>query len=263
MTASPPAQNGSMGWLRDLWEQGWLKGLLLVAAVFLAYQPVWHAGFIWDDEAHVTRPELRSLDGLARIWMQLGATQQYYPLVHSLFWVEHRLWDDSPWGYHLVNILLHAFAALLLARILQQLKIPGAWLAAAIFALHPIQVESVAWISELKNTLSGVFYFSAVLAYLEFDRNRSRGKWVLALGLFVLGLMSKSVIATLPAALLVVFWWQRGKLSWKRDVWPLIPFFVAGIGAGLFTAWVERKYIFGAEGSEFNFSVVERFLIAG
>jgi len=263
MTISPPASNESMRWLRDLWGRGWLKGLLLVAAVFLAYQPVWHAGFIWDDEAHVTRPELRSLDGLARIWMQLGATQQYYPLVHSLFWVEHRLWDDSTWGYHLVNILLHAFAALLLAKILQQLKIPGAWLAAAIFALHPIQVESVAWISELKNTLSGVFYFGAVLAYLEFDRNRSRGKWALALGLFVLGLMSKSVIATLPAALLVVFWWQRGKLSWKQDMWPLIPFFVAGIGAGLFTAWVERKYIIGAEGSEFNFSIIERFLIAG
>jgi tetratricopeptide (TPR) repeat protein len=211
----------------------------------------------------VTKPALRSLNGLARIWMQLGATQQYYPLVHSVFWVEHRLWGDSTVGYHLINILLHAFSALLLVRILRQLKIPGAWLAAAIFALHPVQVESVAWISELKNTLSGAFYLGSALAYLGFDRNRSGGNYALALGLFVLGLMSKTVIATLPAALLVVFWWQRGKLSWKQDVLPLIPFFVAGIGAGLFTAWVERKYIIGAEGSEFNFSIIERFLIAG
>ncbi|MGP8020105.1 MAG: hypothetical protein ACLPRE_03820, partial [Limisphaerales bacterium] len=99
MTASPSAPNGSLGWLRDLWERGWLKGFLLVAAVLFAYQPAWHAGFIWDDDAHVTRPELRSLDGLARIWTQLGATQQYYPLVHSVFWMEHRLWGDWPTGY--------------------------------------------------------------------------------------------------------------------------------------------------------------------
>ncbi len=262
MTASPSAPNGSLGWLRDLWERGWLKGFLLVAAVLFAYQPAWHAGFIWDDDAHVTRPELRSLDGLARIWTQLGATQQYYPLVHSVFWMEHRLWGDWPTGYHLVNILLHAFLALLLVKVLQQLKIPGAWLGAAIFALHPLQVESVAWVSELKNTLSGVFYLGAALAYLEFARNRRREAYGLALGLFMLGLMSKTVIATLPAALLVVFWWQQGKLPWRRDVLPLIPFFVTGFVAGLFTAWVEWKFG-GAGGSEYDFSLIERFLIAG
>ena len=262
MTTSSQAPGENLGWRRALWNRGWFLGLLLVAAVVFAYQPVWHAGFIWDDDAHVTKPALRSLNGLARIWMQLGATQQYYPLAHSVFWVEHRLWGDSTAGYHLINILLHAFSALLLVKILRQLKIPGAWLAAAIFALHPVQVESVAWISELKNTLSGAFYLGSALAYLGFDRNRNGGNYALALGLFVLGLMSKTVIATLPGALLVIFWWQRGKISWKQDVLPLIPFFVTGIGAGLFTAWVERKYI-GAEGSEFNFSIIERFLIAG
>ena len=262
MTASAPASDGSSGRLRDSWKRDWLKGLLLVAAILLFYQPVWHAGFIWDDDAHVTNPQLRSLAGLARIWIQLGATQQYYPLVHSVFWMEHRLWADSPLGYHLVNILLHAFSALLLVKVMRQLKIPGAWLGAAIFALHPVEVESVAWVSELKNTLSGVFYLGAALAYLEFDQDRRRGCYALALGLFLLGLLSKTVIATLPAALLVVCWWQRGKLSWRREVLPLIPLFVTGIVAGLFTAWVERQFG-GAQGSEYDFSIVERFLIAG
>jgi protein O-mannosyl-transferase len=240
----------------------WALIFLLAVATFAAYQPVWHAGFIWDDDGHITRPGLRSLNGLARIWIQLGATQQYYPLVHSVFWVEYKLWGDAPLGYHLINVLLHVFSALLLVKILRQLKIPGAWLAAALFALHPVEVESVAWVTELKNTLSGLFYLSAALAYLGFDRNRNRGNYAAALGLFLLGLMSKTVIASLPGALLVVFWWQRGKLTWKRDVLPLLPFFIAGMGAGLLTAWVERKFIH-AEGAEFNFSIVERFLIAG
>jgi tetratricopeptide (TPR) repeat protein len=254
--------HGIVEFLPSSWRHDWLVGFLLVAVTIIAYQPVWHAGSIWDDDKHITSPALRSLNGLARIWTQPGATQQYYPLVHSAFWAEHKLWGDATAGYHWVNILLHAFSALLLVKILRQLKIPGAWLAAALFALHPVEVESVAWISELKNTLSGVFYLSAALAYLGFDQNRNRGNYAAALGLFLLGLMSKTVIASLPAALLVVFWWQRGKLSWKRDVLPLIPFFIAGIGAGLFTAWVERKFL-GAEGAEYNFSIIERFLIAG
>src|SRR5206468_1807493 len=120
----------------------------------LAYLPAVRGGFIWDDDAHVTRPDLRSLHGLARIWLDPHATQQYYPLLHSAFWLEHRLWADDVVYYHLLNVLLHAINACLLARIVRQLSIPGAWLAAFIFALHPVCVESVAWITEQKNTLS-------------------------------------------------------------------------------------------------------------
>ena len=243
-------------------KRDWIFGLILVFAIIIAYQPAWPGLPIWDDDAHITQPMLRSLQGLARIWMQPGASQQYYPLVHSVFWVEHRLWGDATLGYHLVNILLHAFSALLLVRILRRLEVPGAWLAATIFALHPVQVESVAWISELKNTLSGAFYLGSALAYLEFDRKRGPKLYMVALGLFVLGLLSKTIIATLPAALLLIFWWKRGRLSWRQDVRPLIPFFLAGIAAGLFTAWMERKSI-GAQGSEFDFTFIERFLIAG
>jgi tetratricopeptide (TPR) repeat protein len=243
-------------------KRDWIFGLVLVVAIIIAYQPAWNGLPIWDDNAHITHPALRSLHGLVRIWTQPGASQQYYPFVHGVFWVEHRLWGDATLGYHLVNILLHAFSALLLARILRQLEVPGAWLAATIFALHPVQVESVAWISELKNTLSGAFYLSSTLAYLEFDRKRGPKPYLAALGLFVLGLLSKTVIATLPATLLLVFWWKRGRLSWRQDVQPLIPFFLAGITAGLFTAWMERTSI-GAQGREFDFTFIERFLIAG
>jgi tetratricopeptide (TPR) repeat protein len=247
---------------RSSWNRDWVFGLLLVAATLTTYLPAWNGKPIWDDDRHLTRPELRSVEGLYRIWTQPSSTAQYYPLVHTVFWVEHKLWGDLTPGYHLVNILLHAFSALLLLKILRRLEVPGAWLAAAIFALHPVQVESVAWMSELKNTLSGVFYFGSALAYLKFDRTRNGRLYAIALGLFILGLLSKTVIATLPAALLVVFWWERGRLFWKRDARPLVPFFLTGITAGLFTAWLERKFI-GAEGRTFDFTVIERFLIAG
>jgi tetratricopeptide (TPR) repeat protein len=234
----------------------------LVVAVLLVYQPAWRGGLIWDDDAHVTSPELRSWHGLYRIWFDLGATQQYYPLLHSTFWLEHKLWGDATLGYHLVNILLHAAVAVMVALALRRLAVPGAYLAASIFALHPVQVESVAWITELKNTLSGAFYLGALLLYLRFDQARKMQFYWGALGLFVLGLLSKSVTATLPAALLVIFWWQRGRLSWRRDVLPLLPLFAFGMAAGVFTAWVERRQI-GAEGAAFELTLVERCLIAG
>jgi protein O-mannosyl-transferase len=260
-TSAPP-QAVALSARSAFGPKDWLFALALVLAVFLVYQPAWHGGMIWDDDAHLTCPALRSVHGLWRIWFELGASSQYYPLLHSAFWIEHRLWGDSMLGYHLMNLALHATAALLVALILRRLAVPGAYLAAAIFALHPVCVESVAWITEQKNTLSAVFYLGAMLSYLHFDQTRLRRHYCLALGLFVAGLLSKTVIATLPGALLVIFWWQRGRLSWKRDVLPLIPFFVLGVAAGLLTAWVERKLV-GAEGTEFELTWLARGLLAG
>ena len=268
------------------WRGGWAwAGIFLVTLA--AYWPAINGGFIWDDNEHVTRPALQSLRGLWRIWFELDATQQYYPVLHSAFWVEHRLWGDAPVGYHLVNILLHATAAWLFALILQRLwverVVPNALdrlsggtgrtgdspphlnaplFAAFLFALHPVCVESVAWISEQKNTLSTVFYLLAALAYLRFDQNRKPRTYFLASGLFVLALLSKSVTATLPAALLVIFWWQRGRLSWKRDVAPLLGWFATGAAMGLLTSWVERHYV-GAEGAAYDLGLLQRCLLAG
>jgi len=233
-----------------------------MAAVVLAYLPAISGTFLWDDDAHVTRPELRSLAGLWRIWTDFGATQQYYPLLHTAFWVEHGLWGNAVAGYHLVNILLHGLSAVLLLRVLRRLEIPGAAFAAALFALHPVQVESVAWISEQKNTLSLALYLAAAGAYLDFDDQRRRADYVRASALFALGLLTKTVVATLPAALLVVFWWKRGRLDGRRDVAPTVPWFLMGAGAGLTTAWIERAQL-GAEGADFMLSPVQRIVLAG
>ena len=165
-------------------------------------------------------------------------------------------------GYHLVNIALHAVSALLLWKILRELDIPGAWLAAAIFALHPVEVDSVAWLSEIKNTLSGVFFFSCILAYLKFDQTRNRGAYALALVLFCVGLLAKAIVAMAAVVLPIIFWWRRGCLEWKRDFRPLIPLVFAGITSGLVTAWMERNFA-GAEGEAFAFSFLDRVLIAG
>ncbi len=236
--------------------------MLVLLLTLVVYWPALNGSLLWDDDAHLTRAKLQSIDGLRRIWFQMGATQQYYPLLHSAFWLEHRLWGDSVLGYHLINVVWHMLAVTLVYAILTRLKICGALLAAAIFAVHPVMVESVAWITEQKNTLSAVFYLSSMLVYLKFDQSRRPTNYCLAVVLFVLGLLTKTVTATLPAALLVIFWWQRGKLSWRRDVLPLLPFFAVGAVAGLLTAWVERTQI-GATGSDFELSFLARCALAG
>jgi tetratricopeptide (TPR) repeat protein len=233
-----------------------------VLVTLAAYQQVYRAGFVWDDDAHVTRAALRSLHGLWRIWFEPGATQQYYPVLHSAFWLEHRAWGDAAAGYHLANVLMHAAAACLLFRVLVRLAVPGAFMGAALFAVHPVAVESVAWISEQKNTLSAVFYLLAALAYLAFDRGRRPATYAAATALFALALLSKSVTATLPAAILVVLWWQRGRLSLRRDVAPLLPWFALAAGAAAMTSWMERTHI-GASGADYDLGAAARFALAG
>lgn len=236
--------------------------VLTFAAALIAYLPTWEAGYIWDDPGHVTRADLRGVDGLGRIWFEPGATQQYYPLLHSAFWLEHRLWGDAPLGYHLVNVLWHALAACLFGTLLRRLAVPGAWFAALLFALHPVAVESVAWVSEQKNTLSLVLYLGAALAYLRFADARTPARYGLATLLFAGALATKTVTATLPAALLVVLAWRRGAMPDRRDLLALLPWLTLGVAAGLHTAWFERDLI-GARGEDFDLSLLERGLLAG
>ena len=248
----------------------------IVLLTVVAYVPAMRGGFIWDDDYYVTQnATLRTNDGLARIWFDVGATPQYYPLTHTSFWLEYRLWgrDPSghhdPTGYHVTNVLLHAANAVMLWIVLRKLAVPGAWLAAAVFAVHPVHVESVAWITERKNVLSGFFYFASLLAYLRFsgvDEGTGTGKgrtYAAALALFACALLSKTVTSSLPAAVLLLVWWKRGTISLRRDVVPLLPFFALGVAAGALTGYMEREVV-GAKGPEWDaLSWADRCLIAG
>jgi len=250
--ASPP-----LGGRRDL-----LLAVILFAAALIAYYPAHAGGLLLDDDLHITLPNLRSLGGLWRIWFEVGATQQYYPVLHTAFWLEHRIWGDSVAGYHLVNVLLHAGSACLVVVLMRQLRLPGAWLAAFVFALHPVCVESVAWIAEQKNTLSTIFALGAAVAFLDFDGSRRPSRYWLALGLFALALLSKTVVVTLPAVLLVIIWWRRSRVDLRRDVVPLLPWFVLGGAVCMVTFSVERELLAGIDAA-FTLTLGERILLAG
>lgn len=246
-------------------RQTFSRSLLIVALTIVAYLPALGGGFIWDDDDYVTQNDnLRTEDGLVDIWLSPRSSPQYYPMVFTTFWLEFQLWGTSAAGYHIVNVLLHGLAAALLWRVLVTLDVPGAYLAALLFALHPVHVESAAWISERKNVLSAVLYFASGLLYLHWQasaRGMSDRKWGLALALFVLALLSKTVTCSLPAALLLVTWWKRGRIT-RQDVVPLLPFFAIGLLLAINTAHLEVSHV-QASGTEWDLSPVDRVLIAG
>ena len=251
--AAPPSPG------RGREEAAW--GLLLVLLTLAAYATALRAGFIWDDPDYLTEnPLIETLEGLRRIWFT-AQTPQYYPLVFTTFWIEEKLWGLHPLGYHAVNVLLHGAGALLVWRLLRRLEVPGAWLAGAIFALHPVQAESVAWVTERKNVLSGLFYFLALGGFLSFEEKGGRRRYTLALALFACALLSKSVTATLPAAALVILWWRDGTVR-ARSAIALLPFFILGAASGFFTAWIEVNRV-GAAGPDWSLGLLERLLLAG
>ena len=245
-------------------KRQWFFCLILVVVTLLTYQPAWNGGFIWDDDEYVVNNELLTApDGLRRIWFSLDSPSQYFPLVYTSFRIEHALWGLNPVGYHWVNLLLHIVNALLVWRVLMALKVPGAWLAGAIFALHPVQVESVAWITERKNVLMGFFFLLTLLAWIAFVDERTKRPWRfywLALILYMLALSAKTTACTLPAALLLILWLQKKSINWER-ILQIAPFFLLGLGIGLVTVWWER-YHQGTRMAVLALGPVERILVA-
>ncbi len=259
----------------------WLWGLALMAITLIAYAPILGGGFIWDDPDYVVNnATLRSARGLFNIWAHPTALPQYYPLVHTTFWAEYQLWGLWAPGYHVTNVLLHGLAAILLWRVLKKIAVPGAWFAASAWAVHPVNVESVAWITERKNVLMGVMYLASAWAYLEFEargkrqearevrrrsdegRERNRDSWyAVALGFFVAAMLSKTVACSLPAALMLVIGWKRGRVTWSHLL-SLTPFFAIGASLALATAHLERAHV-GAIGKEWQLFFAERVMIAG
>lgn len=242
-----------------------LAAAAILAMLLVSYLPAIRGGYVWDDDVYLTaNPLITASDGLSRIWFSLDSPSQYFPLVYTTFRLEHAVWGMNPLGYHLVNVLLHALNALLVWGILRRLCVPGAWLAAALFALHPVQVESVAWISELKNVLSVFFSLLATRFWLEFIDPRGGRPWrayCLALAFFVPALLSKTTACTLPAALLMIAWLKEGRFERRRAL-EVAPFLSLGLAMGLLAIWWERNHQ-GAVGGEFAFPAAERVLIAG
>jgi tetratricopeptide (TPR) repeat protein len=249
---------------------------LLVAVVLLAYTRMWWAGFIWDDDDYVINNQcLWAWDGLWAIWFEPSRTPQYYPLTHTSFWLEYQLWRLHAPYYHVVNVLLHAANALLLWAVLRQLAVPGAWLGAALFALHPVEVETVAWITERKNTLSAFFGLAFLLAWLRYRfgprvvqtaddaaQEPVSFLWLaIAVALFVASLLCKTVTITLIGVVLVISWWKTGRLS-GRDLLGVAPLLCLGLPLALGTVMLEKEHV-GAIGAEWALGALDRIVLAG
>jgi len=263
MSKPPDKSRPSVAKLSIRW-QVMAGAILIVLTTCLAYIPAMNAGFVWDDDDYVTKNQLLiAPDGLKRIWFSLDSPSQYFPLVYTTFRVEHAIWGFNPRGYHVVNIILHVMNALLLWVVLTRLGIRGAWFGAILWALHPVNVESVAWITERKNTLSTLLYLVSILAWMRFIEGRGKGDWAfygLSLALFQLALFAKTTVCSLPAVLLLILWVKNKKIDWCR-LGHIVPYLILGIGMGVVSIWWERHRQ-GTWGSEFSFSVIERILIA-
>ena len=259
----------------SLWRRNWFWALVLIASVFIAYSQVFQAGFIWDDESHLTRnPCVVGPLGLKEIWTSTQAV--YYPLVLTTFWVLHNVAGLNPLPYHLLNVLLHAASAILLWRLLRLLQVRGAWLGAALWALHPVMVQSVAWVTELKNTQSCLFYLLSIFFFLKWEgrgslvsrlpsrragKRRSSVAFALSLVLFLLATLSKPSVVMLPFVLALCIWWMRGRIRW-RDVLPLAPFTLISALVSAWTIW-EQKFHARAVGPDWAQTFPERLIIAG
>lgn len=224
-----------------------LRVALIAAAAAWIYQPAIQGTWVWDDsEEIIANPVLREHGGLARIWLA-PAGPDYFPLKTTVQWAEMRLWGVSTEGYHVVNVALHVLSALLLWRLLRKLGVRSAWLGGLVFAVHPLAVESVAWISELKNTLSLPPLLLSMGAFIDFDRDRRPGDLVLSWTWFAAAMLCKSSVAMLPLFLLLFAWWRRGRVGW-RDCAAAAPFFAVSLGLGAVTLWFqEHRAIVGQD----------------
>ena len=241
-----------------------MAGLALLAVTVTLYIPAIRSDFIWDDDSFLTENKLiHHANGLRRFWFS-AEPPDYFPLTSTMLWLEWRLWGgEHAAGYHMVNVMLHAMSAILFWRVLGRLRVPGAWAAALVFAVHPVNVESVAWITERKNVMPMVFALAALLCYLisraapRPDEAQAappsprrfltpvRAYW-LAIVLFLLALLSKTSVVMLPVVLLGIEWWRKGRIRWP-DIRRTLPFFTLAALLSLVTIWFQHNRAIGDE----------------
>jgi hypothetical protein len=243
----------------------WYWMLAILAATIVAYTPSLGGGFLWDDPQYIRdNPLLRDFAGLVKIWISPTASPQWYPVTFTSFWIEYQLWATTTGGYHFTNLLLHCASVVLLWRILKRLDFEPALLAAGIFALHPLMTESVAWMTERKNTLSLFLGLVSLWFWLKTRERFEVRSYILCVVCFILSLLSKSVVATLPAVFLVIVWWRHGRIA-KADWMHACPLFLGGIAMACVTAYLESKHV-GASAAltpELNLTMLQRIVIAG
>ena len=256
----------------------WIAMFVICVAALQAYAPAIRAGWIWDDDSYILEnPAVQLPRGVLDAWVP-GSTPQYYPLVFVSFWVQHAVHGLDPYGYHLANVLLHVGSSIMLWRLLRRLRVPGSLLAAGLFALHPVQVETVAWVTERKNVLSMAFALASLIAWVRFLQDTRpfaarAGWWGLSFVLFAMAMLSKTTAVAVPVAMVAIAWWRpwyaaddhpelaRPASPVRATVVLAVPFFVLGIAMGLFTAWVEATLV-GARGAEFARPALERLMQA-
>ena len=235
----------------------------LLALTLVVYWPVRHAGFVWDDNKHfLENHAITAPDGLKPIWTSL-VLPVYYPLTFSVFWLIYQLWGPNPLPYHAVTLAFHIVNAVLLLFLLRRLNVRGAWIVAALWAVHPVNVESVAWATELKNTLSGAWFFASLLCFLQYERELDWKWFAGALLCFAAALLSKSSTVMLPAVLLLLAWWQRGRVT-RADVARALPFFALSLSASFVAVWAQvREKVSEGTGRDWSLRLPERLIVTG
>jgi Flp pilus assembly protein TadD len=241
---------------------------LLMVLTLVAYWPVTQAGFTWDDEMFISKnPNLVNETGLRHIWLNPAENPHYYPVLMTVLWLQYQAWGADPLGYHMVNVLLHGLSAVCLFLLLRRMKMRGAWLAGLIFALHPVFVESVAWVTEMKNTLSGVFYLLALYFWVRhMERDDARPAWwssayVAAWLAGILALLGKSTAASLPLAALLLALWRTPRLTGRRIAGVLLLLLPA-VAFGLYSLHFERFVVERNVGGV-TLPLAGRILVAG
>ena len=248
-------------------------GMLVLCLV--VYYPLQAAGFIWDDGYWIlNNPTMHHWRDLAVIWFNPMTFLQYYPLSVTAYFLQYQIWGANAFGYHVVSLLLQVLCALILWRILLRLRMRAAWLAAAIFAINPVVVVSVAWVVEQKNLISGIAVLAAAWAWIRFagldrpddvlESAQPVYHWkfyALTVIFYFLAVCAKTFVCALPAAILVLTWWKLGRVTLKHFL-ASVPLFIMTAGAGWMAAWRER-YGAGANGKAYHFSVFQHLVIAG
>jgi len=235
----------------DKWRQHASKirffaaAVLIVAVCIADYSPAMKAGFIWNDDSDLIENTVLKGGGLYRSWFTT-AQPNYWPITWTSYWLEHKLWELNPAGYHIINILIHAACALLIWRILLLLKIPAPWLAALVFAVHPVNVESVAWITQRKTLLAMLFFLMSLLLYLKFENSNKFLLYWLSAGTFVLAMLSKGSVVALPVVLLLIVWWRHGTIT-RKDLLRSIPFFAISAVMSCVEIWFQYNRVIAAE----------------